>query len=207
LAGFFGQTEPKDLQLSLRSPDFAQNPTFALSVYVDTAYVCDTLRVRKAAKGKIRPTEEGSMVNYDRPAKGVGEHIVGALISLPIGCVGGAVCGAAILSLCGLAGRSQTSGAEYLGYWSIGEAMVGAMYGGPLGLILGPVGYLTVVRSVGFRSAILPAVVGTILGGFAGSLFTPGFGVPAGIIGFFLGLIAAKVIRSNGSRAADTVSH
>jgi len=123
-------------------------------------------------------------------------HAWGVLLSSMIGLVGGLVCGAVILSLCSLAGRSRTTGAEFLGYWSFGVALVGAMYGGALGIILGPIGYVAVVRETGFRSAILPAAIGTVAGGFVGSLVVPGLGVLTGIAGFFAGLFFAKYRRS-----------
>jgi hypothetical protein len=78
-------------------------------------------------------------------------------LSVPIGFLGGVVCGSMVLSLCGLAGRSGTTGTEYFGYWSFGIAFLGAMHGGPLGAILGPLGYLAVVREIGFRAAVIPA--------------------------------------------------
>jgi hypothetical protein len=120
------------------------------------------------------------------------KHIWGIALSVVIGFLGGAVCGAVILSLCGLAGRSATTGADYLGYWSFGLALVGAMYGAPLGAIAGPLGYLAVVRVIGFRAATLPATIGTVTVGFAGSLVDPGFGVVGGIVGFFVGLFFAR---------------
>jgi hypothetical protein len=127
------------------------------------------------------------------------KHALGLALSCAIGLLGGMICGATILSLCGLSGRSKTTGAEYIGYWNFGLVLVGAMYGGPLGAILGPLGYVAVVREVGFRSAMLPAAIGTIVGGFAGSLITPVLGVPAGILGFFGGLIYAKSAHSASS--------
>jgi hypothetical protein len=120
----------------------------------------------------------------------------GIVLSVVIGFIGGVVCGAVILSLCGLAGRSRSTGTEYIGYWNFGLALVGAMYGGPLGAILGPLGYVAIVRKIGFRSATLPAAIGTVTGGFAGSLVTPGFGVVTGIVGFFVGLFFARFATS-----------
>lgn len=120
------------------------------------------------------------------------KYVRGIALSVVIGFLGGVVCGSVILSLCGLAGRSRTTGTEYLGYWNFGLALVGAMYGGPLGAILGPLGYVAVVREIGFRSARLPAALGTVAGGFAGSLVKPGFGVVTGIVGFFVGLFLAR---------------
>lgn len=123
-------------------------------------------------------------------------HIQGTAFSIVVGLLGGSICGSVILSLCGLAGRSQTTGAEYLGYWSFGLAMIGAMYGGLLGMALGPVGYLIAVRRIGFRAATLPAAIGTIVGGFVGSLVTPGLGIATGTVGFLLGLLWARRVSS-----------
>lgn len=121
-------------------------------------------------------------------------HIGGLLLSVPIGFLGGAVCGAVILSVCGLAGRSGTTGAEYVGYWSIWISLVGAMYGGPLGAFIGPIGYSTIVRKTGFKQAILPAAIGTVLLGSAGACVSPLYGVPAGIVGFFIGLLWLRFV-------------
>jgi len=121
-------------------------------------------------------------------------HLPGALLSVPLGILGGMFCGAAILSLCLLSGRSQTTGAEYPGYlehvgdFLLGVMTVGAMYGGIVGALMGPLGYVTVVRTTGFKRAILPATIGTIVGGYAGSLAAPLLGIPTGIAGFFIAL-------------------
>jgi len=119
-------------------------------------------------------------------------HVRGVFFSVVLGFFGGITCGAAILSLCGLCGRSQTTGAEYVGYWNIGLVLVGAMYGGPLGAIMGPLAYATLVRTIGFKKALVPAIIGTIAGGFAGSLVTPGLGVLTGIAGFFVALLITR---------------
>ncbi len=120
------------------------------------------------------------------------EYIGGIALSVVIGLLGGIVCGAVILSLCGLAGRSGTTGTEYLGYWNVGLVLVGAMHGGPLGAIVGPLGYVAVVHKTGFRSATFPAAVGTVAAGLAGSLVIPALGVVTGIAGFFVGLLFAR---------------
>jgi hypothetical protein len=119
-------------------------------------------------------------------------HLKNFLFSLFLGLFGGSVCGAVILSLCGLAGRLQTTGAEYLGYWSPGVLLVGAMYGGPFGAIAGPVAYLLIVRTTGLKKTIVPAAIGTIACGFAGSLYTPMLGLPAGILGFFVAVLIVR---------------
>jgi hypothetical protein len=143
--------------------------------------------------------EEDLSLAWVKYARGLASSIV-------VGFLGGVVCGAVILSLCGLAGRSGTTGADYVGYWSFGLALVGAMYGGPIGAIVGPLGYLTFVREIGFRSAMLPAAIGTVAGGFAGSLVTPGFGIPTAIVGFLIGLFFAKrgSSTSNAKRSSSS---
>ncbi|MGA9356137.1 MAG: hypothetical protein WBV46_20795, partial [Terriglobales bacterium] len=72
------------------------------------------------------------------------KYTLGTALSVVIGFIGGVICGAVILSLCGLAGRSMTTGEEYIGYWGYGLALDGAMFGGPLGAILGPLGYVAI---------------------------------------------------------------
>jgi hypothetical protein len=119
-------------------------------------------------------------------------HIRGLVFSVLLGLFGGIICGATILSLCGLCGRSRTSGANYVGYWNIGMAFVGAMYGGPLGVAVGPLAYVTLVRTLGFKEAIGPAMLGTISGGFLGSLVNPLFGIPTGVAGFFIALLISR---------------
>lgn len=101
------------------------------------------------------------------------------------------------MSLCDLAGRIGITGEEYHGAWAL-VPLVGVVWGGPLGAILGPIGYVVVVRETGFRSAILPAATGTVACGFAGSLVAPALGLPTGIVGFFAGLWFVKL--KNGRR-------
>jgi hypothetical protein len=119
-------------------------------------------------------------------------HLRGVVLSISLGFLGGIICGAVILSLCGLSGRSGTTGTEYVGYWNIGLVLVGAMYGGPLGAVVGPLAYATLVRTTGFRAAVGPAMMGTIIGGFAGSLVRPLLGIPAGVAGFLVALLIVR---------------
>ena len=116
-------------------------------------------------------------------------HVVGLISSIVLGIVGGALCGAAILAFGGLIGRSCTTGAEYIGYWESAELWVGSMYGAPLGAIAGALAYATLVHTIGFRRAIVPATLGTLAGGFLGSLACPPTAVLTGILGFFCALI------------------
>lgn len=112
--------------------------------------------------------------------------------SVLFGCVGGMICGSAILSLCALSGRIGTTGDNYIGFWNYGLLLIGSMYGGPLGAIIGPLAYITIVRRTGFKQATGPAALGTILGGYAGSLITPSLGVLTGIAGFFISLLIVR---------------
>jgi hypothetical protein len=120
------------------------------------------------------------------------KYVRGFAFSVLLGFIGGMICGSAILSLCALSGRIQTHGANYIGFWDPGLLLVGSMYGGPLGAALGPLAYVTIVRTTGFKQAMVPAALGTILGGYVGSLVAPGLGVPTGIIGFFIALLIIK---------------
>jgi len=61
----------------------------------------------------------------------VPKHASRAVFSMVLGIVGGAICGAAILSFGALIGRSGTTGEEYFGYWNIAFVWLGVMYGGP----------------------------------------------------------------------------
>ena len=137
---------------------------------------------------------------HSQTLKTVTKHAVGLLFSLALGISGGAICGAAIVSFGGLIGRSCTTGTDYVGYWSMWEAGVGAMYGAPLGAVAAPVAYATLVCTIGIRRAIIPATLGTLAGGFVGSFWCPPFAVLTGVIGFFTALILARY----GFRAHST---
>ncbi len=134
--------------------------------------------------------------------KSVLRYLRGLAFSVALGTVGGMICGSAILSLCALAGRIGTTGENYVGFWDWGLLLVGSMYGGPVGAVMGPVAYATVVRSTGFRQATVPAMIGTIVGGFAGSLFVPLLGLPTGVAGFFFALVVAKLRYSYRNKEA-----
>jgi len=129
-------------------------------------------------------------------------YLRGLAISVLLGFVGGMICGAAILSLCALAGRIQTDGDNYFGYWEWGLLLVGSMYGGPAGAVMGPLAYATIVRTVGFRQATVPATIGTIIGGFAGSLVSPVLGLPTGVVGFFVALLITRLKYSHRNKEA-----
>lgn len=124
--------------------------------------------------------------------KNVGREIGGMGVSITLGLVGGAICGAVILSFGALLGRSGTTGTEYVGYWDVGLVWVGFLYGGLFGMIVGPIGYATYVRKMGFQIAILPASIGTVVGGCIGAVAAPPVAVITGVLGFFLALVSTK---------------
>jgi hypothetical protein len=122
----------------------------------------------------------------------VGKHAGGAVLSVVLGIVGGAICGAAILSFGAFIGRSGNTGEDYFGYWNIATVWLGFLYGAPLGAMVAPVGYATLVRTSGIRRAIIPATLGTLAGGFVGSILAPPIAVVTGVVGFFVALILAR---------------
>ena len=117
------------------------------------------------------------------------KHVVGLISSIALGILGGAICGAAILSFSDLIGRTGSTG-DHIGNWSVGDLEIGAIYGAPLGALVALIAYPILIRTIGIRRAILPAIVGTLAGGFAGCLMMGfPFGVPTGVIGFFAALV------------------
>jgi hypothetical protein len=122
------------------------------------------------------------------PSGATAEVIGGVFLSLLVGIVGGALCGAMILSFGDVIGRSGDTGQEYVGFWSMATVWLGMLYGGFLGALVGPLAYLFLVRRIGYQKALLPAFLGTILGGFAGALAGPPLAALTGIVGFFLAL-------------------
>ena len=117
--------------------------------------------------------------------------IMACLLSIPLGIVGGAVCGAAILSFGDLIGHSGDTGTGYIGYWNVASVWLGFIYGGSLGVVVTPIAYLAFVRKIGFRKAFLPATIGTLLGGFVGAIVGPPFAVMTGVAGLFGAIIWA----------------
>jgi hypothetical protein len=144
-------------------------------------------------------------VNRNSLAVRVGREVLGACLSLLLGIVGGALCGAAILVFNGLIGRSETTGAEYLGYWEVSEVWLGFFYGGFFGAIVAPFGYVVAVRRIGFQKSVWPAFVGTLAGGFLGAFAGPPVAVFAGICGLFVGVCLAKLGRNACEQTIQTV--
>lgn len=133
----------------------------------------------------------------------VAKLMLGAVLSVMLGIVGGAVCGALILSFGDVIGRSGTTGCEYVGCWNTATVWLGFLYGGYFGGVVAPVAYITMVRRIGFRRALFPATGGTLAGGFLGAIAGPPLAVLTGIIGFFIGI--GWAVHSN-SRGTDRTS-
>jgi hypothetical protein len=112
---------------------------------------------------------------------------LGLCASVPLGVVGGGVCGAAILSFNVLLGRSGTTGMRF-GDWNPSVAWVGLLYGGFFGVFVTPLAYVFLIRKMGFQKTFWPAVVGTLIGGFAGAVAGPPLAVLTGLSGFFIGV-------------------
>lgn len=120
------------------------------------------------------------------------------LLCIPLGIAAGAVFGAAILSFGSLIGRSGNSPGAHVGEWSIEVVWLGFVYGGLLGAIVTPIAYVTLVRKIGLRKALLPAVIGTLVGGLVGAIADPWIAVLTGVGGFFgaLNWAVKKALRS-----------
>jgi hypothetical protein len=144
--------------------------------------------------GRVESDEMKSQTSPSRwVSTTIGTAIAGILFSLVLGMAGGGICGAAILIFGAFIGRSGTTGTEYFGYWNPAVIPIGLFYGGLFGAFVGPLAYPFLVRQIGFKKSILPAFLGTIIGGFAGSVAGPPFAVLAGICGFFLALFWTRV--------------
>lgn len=109
------------------------------------------------------------------------------LLSLPFGAIGGAMCGTVIFSFASLTGNTGDTG-SYVGAWDWGVLGLGIMYGGFFGILMGPLGYIIFLRNIGIKKAILPAAIGTIVGGCFGALNHIAAALFYGCLGFFLSL-------------------
>jgi hypothetical protein len=68
------------------------------------------------------------------------------------------------------------------------------MYGAPFGAVVAPFAYATLVQAIGFKRAVLPATLGTLAGGFLGSVLGgPIIAQLTGIVGFFFALLLARI--------------
>jgi hypothetical protein len=137
----------------------------------------------------VSETRKLSRIMESDTLRQVAKHIVGFIFSIALGICGGAVCGAAIVSFGDLIGRTLSTG-DHIGNWNVGDLWVGAIYGAPLGALVAPIAYMTLVRRIGIMRAVLPATLGTLAGGFAGCVIigTP-FAVVTGVVGFFIALV------------------
>ena len=116
------------------------------------------------------------------------------LKSLPFGAIGGAVCGSVIWSFTSLIGNSGYTGAEYIGAWEPSVVCLGMMFGGFFGVLMGPLGYIIFLRNIGLRQAILPAAIGTMVGGCLGAFNDYIAALIYSCLGFFLSLFAVWLI-------------
>jgi hypothetical protein len=133
------------------------------------------------------------MITSEDLSNKISRAVGSVLLSLLLGTVGGGVCGAAILVFGAFIGRSGTTGTEYFGYWNTAIIPIGLFYGGLFGAMAGPLAFPFLVRKIGFKRAVLPAFLGTVVGGFAGAVAGPPFAVLTGICGFFLALLWTRV--------------
>ena len=113
-----------------------------------------------------------------------------ALLSLPTGFIGGCFCGFVILSFGALIGRSGDTGYEYIGYWSPAYICLGGIYGGPLGFIFYPFGYIIFLRGIPLNrlfAVIWKIGAFTITGGCIGCIVNQFLAVFTGLFGFYIG--------------------
>ncbi len=68
------------------------------------------------------------------------------------------------------------------------------MYGGFFGILMGPLGYFIFLKNSEIKKAILPALVGTIVGGCLGALKHIAAGLFCGCAGFFIALAVLRAI-------------
>ena len=120
----------------------------------------------------------------------------GIALSLFLGIIGGAICGAAILTFGVFIGRSGTTG-DYFGHWEPAAIPIGLFYGGLFGAVAGLLAY-PLIRTTGFRRSVLPAFLGTIVGGFLGEIASPLLAVIMGICGFFVALFLTRIKQGQG---------
>lgn len=83
---------------------------------------------------------------------------------------------------------------------------IGAEIGGPLGIVLLPIGAWTLMRHVPFGRAVVGTIAGTLIGGFAGYFIAPDVhalfrSIAGGVLGFG---VAAIVLRLR-ARAAKKI--
>jgi hypothetical protein len=106
------------------------------------------------------------------------------LFALALGAIGGALCGAIILTIYSMIGPDI--GTEHKRHLEPSLLPLGAIHGGYLGIVVAPIGYLIFLRKVGLKKAIFPAFIGTLVGGGIGAFGGLGMALLAGVLGFFL---------------------
>ena len=110
-----------------------------------------------------------------------------AVLSMLAGIGAGGLCGIAIAVFASLIGHTMRYDAR-VGHLDIGLISVSFAVGMVLGAFVSPIAYLTLCRKVGMGKALLPAIIGTLLGGFVGALWNPLVAVLTGIAGFVFAL-------------------
>ena len=131
------------------------------------------------------------------------EIVRGLVLSMLLGTAGGGICGALILFFNAFIGRSETTGAEYFGYWEPWTLVIGLMYGAPIGAIVTTLAYPFLLRRIGFQESLLPAFAGTLTGGFVGAVVGPFVAVYGGVLGFFVVLLVARLKLATNPTKAD----
>jgi hypothetical protein len=125
--------------------------------------------------------------------------------SMLAGTGAGGLCGIAIATFSSLIGHTMRYDAR-VGHLDIGLISVSFAVGMVLGAFVSPIAYLTLCRKVGMGKAFLPAIIGTLLGGFVGDLWNPLVAVLTGIVGFVVALSLTAYKDSASHRASSGAS-
>jgi hypothetical protein len=128
-----------------------------------------------------------------------------AVLSMLVGICAVGLCGIAIAVFASLIGHTMRYDAR-VGHLDIGLISVSFAVGMVLGAFAGPIVYLTLCRKVGIGKAFLPAILGTLLGGFVGALWNPLVAVLTGIAGFAVALSWAAYQDSASRRTSRGAS-
>jgi hypothetical protein len=111
-------------------------------------------------------------------------------LTLPLGWVGGMLCGFLILLFGDYMARSGSAGSEYLGYWDPETAwFLARTYGSLVGALVAPAAGLSLLCGVPlarWSGLIAPVAAGTIAGGCLGALLAPPFAALFGCMGFWI---------------------
>jgi hypothetical protein len=65
----------------------------------------------------------------------------------------------------------------------------GLLYGALIGGFAVPIAHLFLLRKIGLKKAFVPALVGTLTGGFLGAIVNPFWAMVSGILGFSFAVI------------------